>query len=418
MSRVAQTKSSPVAKSNGARPGGGSGDAAQDGEHLSLRMKQISLDHRHDHDHNHTHNLHRGPLTDNMASEEICPVCKSSRYLNASLRFLVNPACYHKMCESCVDRLFSHGPQSCPIPGCKETLRKNRFRKQTFEDIQVEREVDIRRKVAAVFNRREDEFETIRDYNDYLNDVEDITFNLINKIDLEDTERRFEQYEKAHQAEIAENASLAQQETMSYSKLQKAEREQAKQRREAARREEADERQEQQASKRDMLRRLESGQDPGQVAKASEGQGVMLKKRLNRQDAAARQQQLQAADARNGSSNLIIKGLKAKVKAEPEAPVDPFGGLSFEGMKYYSVQERYVWDMLESAERDSKVTSGGYEVASFTQRALCEAFSGLGCFVADAATESEKSGQDDQAMGTMSAELMSAQDVKMEDPSG
>ncbi|EME88099.1 uncharacterized protein MYCFIDRAFT_127703 [Pseudocercospora fijiensis CIRAD86] len=289
-------------------------------------MKQISLDHRNHH--NHIHNHHRGPLTDNMASEEICPVCKSSRYLNASLRFLVNPACYHKMCESCVDRLFSHGPQPCPIPGCRETLRKNRFRKQTFEDIQVEREVDIRRKVASVFNRREDEFETIRDYNDYLNDVEDITFNLINKIDLEETERRFEQYEKAHQAEIAENASLAQQESI----------------------------------------------------------------------------------------NLVIKGLKAKVKAEPEAPIDPFGGLSFEGMKYYNVQDRYVWDILESAERDSKVTSGGYEVASFTQRALCEAFSGLGCFVADAATEKEKSVQDDQTMVTRSAEAMGAQDVKMEDP--
>src|SRR5690242_11273021 len=62
---------------------------------------------------------------------EICPVCKSSRYLNPNMRFLVNPECYHKMCESCVDRLFSQGPNQCPVIGCLKVLRKQKFRKQT-----------------------------------------------------------------------------------------------------------------------------------------------------------------------------------------------------------------------------------------------------------------------------------------------
>lgn len=66
------------------------------------------------------------------------------------MRFLVNPECYHKMCESCVDRIFSHGPAPCPIAGCKRTLRKAKFRSQTFEDLKVEREVDIRRRVNRV----------------------------------------------------------------------------------------------------------------------------------------------------------------------------------------------------------------------------------------------------------------------------
>lgn len=335
-----------------------------------------------------------GRPSNTTSSDDICPVCKSSRYLNPSLRFLVNPACYHKMCESCVDRLFSHGPQPCPIPKCHETLRKNRFRQQTFEDIQVEREVDIRRKVAKVFNRREEEFETLRDWNDYLNDVEDITFNMINRIDEEVTERRFREYEKAHQQEIAENADLAQQESMSYDKLQKAEREVAKQRREAARREEADERREVQANKRDMLKRLENGQDPNAVAAMEAGASATLKKRLNRHDAAARQQHLQAVsevsrNKTNSSSssgnadgkNLVIKGLKAKVKAVPEAPIDPFGGYDFGTKKYYATQENYVWDVLQSTANDGKHGPGGYEVSVFTDRALCEAFSGLGCFI-------------------------------------
>ena len=91
------------------------------------------------------------PFTDEtLPPSEICPVCKSSRYLNPRMRFLVNPECYHKMCESCVDRIFSQGPAPCPVAGCGRTLRKARFRKQTFGDIKVEREVDIRRRVSSM----------------------------------------------------------------------------------------------------------------------------------------------------------------------------------------------------------------------------------------------------------------------------
>lgn len=65
------------------------------------------------------------------------------------MKFRVNPECYHKMCESCVDRIFSHGPAPCPIAGCARTLRRNKFREQTFEDLKIEREVDIRKRVMS-----------------------------------------------------------------------------------------------------------------------------------------------------------------------------------------------------------------------------------------------------------------------------
>ena len=301
----------------------------------------------------------------------------------------------------------------CPIPGCRKTLRKHLFREQTFEDIQVEREVDIRRRVAAVFNKREDEFETLRDWNDYLNDVEDITFNLINQIDLEETNKRFEAYQKANEKEIMENASLAEQERMSFAAMQKAEREQAKQRREVARREDAEEKKEMEESRKDLLSRLASGQDAEKVSK--EGQQVTLKKRMDRQAAAERQRQLQAAsDARNGSSNLVINGLKARRKAEPEAPVDPFGGLRFEN-KYYELQDDYVWAGVQETKSDALIAAGGYDVSSFTNRALCEAFAGLGVIIADEVTEREKLEQDSEAVGMVRAGV-GAKDVKMVDP--
>ncbi|KAK5123620.1 hypothetical protein LTR85_002658 [Meristemomyces frigidus] len=383
MSRFAAPKTSPVSKRD-PRVGGGGGP---DGE-LHNSMRGMSL---------------RAPMPTNTGNAEVCPVCKSSRYLNSSLRFLVNPECYHKMCESCVDRIFSHGPAQCPIPGCRRTLRKHRFREQTFEDIQVEREVDIRKKVQAVFNKREEEFESLRDYNDYLNDVEDITFNLVNQIDVEETNRRFEAYQKVNEKEIEENAQLAQQEKLSFTAMQKAERHQARERREAARREEDDERREVEENKRDALNRLASGADPETVAK--EGQQVQLKKRMDRQAATERQRQLQAAsDGRNGSSNFIVKGLKSRQKVEPEAPIDPFGGLRISS-KYFTLQDDYIWEGIQDTKKDVKHVAGGYDVRDYTQRSLCAAFSGLGVFIADEISERDRAAQNSAAIGTIRADI-------------
>jgi len=47
-----------------------------------------------------------------------------------------------------VDRIFTSGPAKCPVFGCNKTLRKARFKKQTFENIAVEREVDVRKRVS------------------------------------------------------------------------------------------------------------------------------------------------------------------------------------------------------------------------------------------------------------------------------
>ncbi|QIX01980.1 hypothetical protein AMS68_007497 [Peltaster fructicola] len=348
--------------------------------------------------------------------DEICPVCKSSRYLNANLRFLVNPECYHKMCESCVDRIFSHGPAPCPLPGCGRTLRKHRFREQTFEDIKVEREVDIRRRIAAVFNKREDDFEDLRSYNDYLNEVEDITFNLVNNIDVDANNARLEQYQKAHQDEIRENANLEQQEKASHTAQQKQEREAAKLRREAARREEEEERRELAESRREIIQKLASDKTGNNADKiAKQGQQVQLKRRLDRQAAAERQRQLQAADITQPAPNHRFKGLKSRAAPEPEAPIDAFGGLSFHGRKYHALQPEYVWQGIQEPSKDSLLQAGGYDVKTFETRALCEAFAGLGVFVADETMEHAKAREDNAVVATQRAAI-GARDVRLEDP--
>ncbi|WFC95787.1 TFIIH/NER complex subunit [Malassezia brasiliensis] len=141
-----------------------------------------------------------GRITEYWSEDDKCPICKTDRYLSPRLRLMVSP-CYHKMCESCIDRLFSLGPAACPV--CGKIVRKQQFSAQTFQDLGVEEEVAIRRRVAKLFNRRPEDFPSLKAYNDYLEEFEEITFNLVNKVDVEHTQQRLAQYEARNKAIIA-----------------------------------------------------------------------------------------------------------------------------------------------------------------------------------------------------------------------
>ncbi|PLW45452.1 hypothetical protein PCANC_06711 [Puccinia coronata f. sp. avenae] len=144
-----------------------------------------------------------GRIVEFFCQSDVCPVCKSDRYLNPDLRLLVSK-CYHKMCESCIDRIFSLGPEPCPI--CGQTLRKASFAPQTFENLAVEKEVVIRKRISKYFNKRREDFMTLDAYNNYLEEVEDITFNLINGVDVAETEAKIKRFQIENQELIAQNA--------------------------------------------------------------------------------------------------------------------------------------------------------------------------------------------------------------------
>jgi len=84
-------------------------------------------------------------------------------------------------------------------------LRRSNYRVQLFEDAFVEKEVDIRRRVLKDFNKREEDFETLNDFNEYLEEVENIIFNLCNNIDISATNQRIDQFKKENKDIIAKN---------------------------------------------------------------------------------------------------------------------------------------------------------------------------------------------------------------------
>ncbi|KAL6250716.1 TFIIH/NER complex subunit [Rhinocladiella similis] len=123
-----------------------------------------------------------------------CPVCGSDPRTHPGLRFKINTKCYHRICEGCVDRNFSSGKAECPVAGCHVNLWKREWRPQTFEDLKIEREVEIRKSVGKTLDRREEEFETKRDYDDYLELKEELIMNLVLKIDVQATRRKLKDY--------------------------------------------------------------------------------------------------------------------------------------------------------------------------------------------------------------------------------
>ncbi|ROV95882.1 hypothetical protein VSDG_05230 [Cytospora chrysosperma] len=331
----------------------------------------------------------------NPSGEEQCPICKTLRYMNKSMRFLINPECYHALCNNCVDRLFEKGPNQCPYIGCHKTLRKKAFREPTFGDLSVEREVDIRRRVAAVFNKAEDEFEDLASYNEYLEMVEGLTMDLVYGAAAAQSaaEERLLQWEEHHRAEIERNKRAGERARESTRRQIAAEHEAARQRRADAARAEEEER---------LQRLRQREEDLDTLARAPQGQAarVMLKKRgqHRKEELAASEAAALRRAAAAAGGGLSIRGLKKKGGeaaggvggggaggggADADAgPYDPFGRLDLRPGRY-ELRGEYKNPFLDGARHDNKYTAGGYDLHEYYARAMFEAFAGLAVFVGD-----------------------------------
>ena len=221
---------------------------------------------------------------------------------------------------------------------CGKTLRKNKFRKQTFEDVAVEREVDVRKRVALTFNKRQDDFDSLREYNDYLEEVEQITFNLVNKIDVKETEAKLLEYETANKELISTNAARQAAEMMAFAQATEAEKESQRLAREMAVREREEERREQEELKIATLNALASG-DKGAVKVIQEVQLKRSGERKRRQ--ADEQMKLKSlAEGRSLLKSSLLAGTRKKVLED--GPFDPLGGLS-DVNEHYIVQDYYEY---------------------------------------------------------------------------
>lgn len=115
-----------------------------------------------------------------------CPRCKTTKYRNPQLKLLVN-ICGHPLCENCIELMFASGTAKCYL--CPTPLKRGNFKKQLFQDSRVEKDVQVRRDILRKFSRPQESFSSLREYNDYLEKLETIIYNLSNELDLDETNR-------------------------------------------------------------------------------------------------------------------------------------------------------------------------------------------------------------------------------------
>eukprot|EP01112_Ceratiomyxa_fruticulosa_P007913 TRINITY_DN2061_c0_g1_i1.p1 TRINITY_DN2061_c0_g1~~TRINITY_DN2061_c0_g1_i1.p1 ORF type:complete len:304 (+),score=75.07 TRINITY_DN2061_c0_g1_i1:104-1015(+) len=138
-----------------------------------------------------------------MNDRESCVLCKQDEYLHPTMK-LMNSVCGHKFCESCVTiRFMKNSTMMCPL--CNMKLTKNSLMRS--DDSNLEKENTIRKRVLKVYNRRQEDFPNLDSYNDYLEKVEDLIFNLINQIDVESTTEEIQRYQRENQDSITINAA-------------------------------------------------------------------------------------------------------------------------------------------------------------------------------------------------------------------
>ncbi|KAH7107740.1 CDK-activating kinase assembly factor [Auriculariales sp. MPI-PUGE-AT-0066] len=298
-----------------------------------------------------------GKTTEFSSDDDMCPVCKSDRYLNPKLRLLVS-SCYHKMCESCIDRLFTLGPAPCPI--CQKVQRKMGFAHQTFEDLTVEKEVAVRRRMHKEFNKRREDFVDIHAYNDYLEWVEEMTFNLINDLDLAETEAQIAQFKAENAAVLEQNLQLEERATQELQEDEERERALREQNARALQTRDDAERAQREQERRELIDQLQSSDAPA--------------RRLIKQAVQKRMSQRTEEVVRPVP---LLRSRIASTIADP--PYKPLADDWWDYSDLYTMQNDYDDPMSDAVRSDPNgvFRAGGYIVQEAWGRALSSAVAGL-----------------------------------------
>ncbi|XP_066464303.1 CDK-activating kinase assembly factor MAT1 [Eleutherodactylus coqui] len=209
-----------------------------------------------------------------------CPRCKTTKYRNPSLKLMVN-VCGHTLCESCVELLFVRGSGLCQE--CNTPLRKSNFRVQLFEDPTIDKEVEIRKKILKIYNKREEDFPSLRDYNDFLEEIEEIVFNLTNNVDLEDTKRKMDNYQKQNKDTIQRNKIKLTREQEELEEALEMERHENEQRKILLQKEEQLQQLMKRKNKQELLDKLETSHLPASILLAQhKGKTTQIEVQLER----------------------------------------------------------------------------------------------------------------------------------------
>ncbi|KAF8831657.1 hypothetical protein HHX47_DHR1000771 [Lentinula edodes] len=253
------------------------------------------------------------------------------------------------------------------------------------------------------FNKRLEDFDDLRSYNDYLEEVEDIAFNLINNIDILATEARIAAYKAANAALTSLNLQREEAEALALKEQEDLERREREARAAQLAQQEQQERDERQREERELIDKLETSQ--------KDAHKIVAKSRI----AAAKRSSARAASSSANSGLLgmsfgadyakLLKTRTNKVTNNvPDEPHVPFQDDWYAYDDLYTVRVDGYDDIISEAvrkDREGIMRAGGYKVEEAWNRALLTAVAGLNIVPLSGSDEPKSLGDADVVMDSV-----------------
>ncbi|CAM9913662.1 unnamed protein product, partial [Sphacelaria rigidula] len=147
-----------------------------------------------------------------QADENVCALCKGKEDAASNLtqqKLVVNNKCGHRFHQHCVEKELVRR-KSFPCPLCQTQVKRAGLTEKTLDELEVSRDITVRKRISKIFNRLEDDFAgDLKAYNDYLEQKEDLIYDMTcgTKEEMERAQAKVRAYEDAHRSEITENAA-------------------------------------------------------------------------------------------------------------------------------------------------------------------------------------------------------------------
>lgn len=142
-----------------------------------------------------------------MFEEEKCSICsmEQSSALNMKSEGFLLSECGHFYCSDCIDK---KAKKNFNCVRCSSLVKIYNLTVKSKDEYEIERDIAVRKKVRAIFNKVESDFTELNYLKAYEETVEDIIYNLVHGIDVSETQAKIDEYKRLNAESITRNQAL------------------------------------------------------------------------------------------------------------------------------------------------------------------------------------------------------------------
>merc|ERR1712137_215357 len=144
-------------------------------------------------------------------NEDRCCSCRAEVSTRGG-SVMMSTVCGHYWCTACYKTQFIKESRR-PCPNCQQPTKKSQIIIKE-DDSLVEREKDIRNDLIQTFNKKREQFSSEKEYNDFLEDFEEMVFDLLHNRNKQSITAKKLAYRTENASLIAENSKRDKEDTI------------------------------------------------------------------------------------------------------------------------------------------------------------------------------------------------------------